>query len=444
LAFEPLGKTASNIDAGDAREVPRSSPPSPARPHAGFSEQPALFRTINDLPVELRALRGHVDPALLRFAAARAEALGIGADVVIARSGVISPDALLHVYAADLGVEVDLLDSPPEVAVDAGEVLSSGILPSASGSHASGPTVALMSGSVAAVYQRASSDDPGERNFRLTSGPRLRAFVERSAAKALAEEAASGLRNRAPALSAASMRFAEQRIAIFAWLAAAVFAFYFAPGPARLAAQIALAVIFLTWAALRLLACFAGNHARQTRQITERELPLYSILIPLHREANVVPKLVAAISRLNYPREKLDVKIILEPDDITTKAAVESLTLDPCFEIIYAPLSGPRTKPKALRAAMPFVRGEFLVIYDAEDRPHPDQLRDAYAEFLEGCENLACVQAKLAIDNVYPSFLAENFRAEYSGLFDVLLPTIARLRLPLPLGGTSNHFNGIA
>jgi cellulose synthase/poly-beta-1,6-N-acetylglucosamine synthase-like glycosyltransferase len=32
------------------------------------------------------------------------------------------------------------------------------------------------------------------------------------------------------------------------------------------------------------------------------------------------------------------------------------------------------------------------------------------------------------------------FTAEYAGLFDVLLPGLARRRLPLPLGGSSNHF----
>jgi cellulose synthase/poly-beta-1,6-N-acetylglucosamine synthase-like glycosyltransferase len=437
LAFEPSGKTASNIDAGDVRGVPGTSLPSPARRHAGFAEQSALFRPVDDLPVELRALRGHFDAAFLRFAAARAEALNIEADVIVSRSGKIPPDAMLGAYAADLGVEIDFLESADET-IDALEVLSSGMLPSPAGDH--GPTIALLPGTIRTIYQRATSDNPEAKRFRITSAERLRAFVERSASDLLAKETAFGLRDRTPEFSAASTRFAEHRIAILTVLAMAAAAFYFAPGPTRLAAQVVLAAIFLTWAMLRLFACASPGGSPERREISERELPLYSILLPLHREARTAPELVEAISALNYPREKLEVKLILEPDDEATRAAVDAVKLDPCFEVIIAPASGPRTKPKALRAAMPFVRGEFLVIYDAEDRPHPNQLRDAYAEFLEGDENLACVQAKLAIDNVYPSFLAENFRAEYSGLFDVLLPTIARLRLPLPLGGTSNHF----
>lgn len=440
MAFEPSGKTASNIDTGDAREVPQTSQPPAVHGRAGFAEQSALFRPARDLPIELRALRGRVPPTFLRLAAAKAETLGGGADLIVARSGILSPDAMLAAYAADLGLEIDLLDSASLPAINASEVLSSGVLPPRREGAQKGPTVALLPGTVAAVYRRASSDDPAERKFRITSAERLRAFVERSASATLAEEAAFGLRDKMPELSAASIRFGEHRIVGLAAITAAALAFYFAPGPARMTAQIALAGIFLAWAALRIFACVAPQRVGDKRQPGEIELPLYSILIPLHREANVVPKLVEAISVLNYPREKLDVKIILEPDDAATKAVLNAIKLDPCFEVISAPLSGPRTKPKALRAAMPFVRGEFLVIYDAEDRPDRDQLRDAFVEFSRGDTKLACVQAKLAVDNAYPSFLAENFRAEYSGLFDVLLPAIARLRLPLPLGGTSNHF----
>ena len=105
-----------------------------------------------------------------------------------------------------------------------------------------------------------------------------------------------------------------------------------------------------------------------------------------------------------------------------------------------APLAGPRTKPKALAAALPFARGTFLVVYDAEDEPESDQLRRALAAFRNAPPELACVQARLAVDNVNDNWLTRLYAAEYAGLFDVLLPALARTRLPLPLGGTSNHF----
>ena len=53
---------------------------------------------------------------------------------------------------------------------------------------------------------------------------------------------------------------------------------------------------------------------------------------------------------------------------------------------------------------------------------------------------LACVQASLTIDNPADSWLARMFTASYAGQFDALLPGLAALRLPFPLGGSSNHF----
>ena len=108
------------------------------------------------------------------------------------------------------------------------------------------------------------------------------------------------------------------------------------------------------------------------------------------------------------------------------------------------PAGGPQTKPKALAFALPFARGEFVTVYDAEDRPHPGQLREAYAAFAEAGPELACLQAGLVIGNADAGWLPLLFSIEYAALFDGLLPALAALRMPLPLGGTSNHFRRAA
>ena len=122
------------------------------------------------------------------------------------------------------------------------------------------------------------------------------------------------------------------------------------------------------------------------------------------------------------------------------------MRLGPPFEIVIAPAAGPRTKPKALNAALPFARGTFVAVYDAEDRPEPDQLRLALEAFVAGDERLACVQARLTIDNTADSWLTRLFTAEYAGLFDVFLPGLAgmaaaaaarRLVEPFPRGGAA-------
>jgi cellulose synthase/poly-beta-1,6-N-acetylglucosamine synthase-like glycosyltransferase len=133
--------------------------------------------------------------------------------------------------------------------------------------------------------------------------------------------------------------------------------------------------------------------------------------------------------------------LAVEADDHDTRAAIAARKSRLAIAVIPVPPGGPRTKPKALNAALPFARGAFTAIYDAEDRPKPDQLRHALQAFGAGGDKLACVQARLCIDNTADSWLTRLFTAEYAGQFDVFLPGLAALNLPLPLGGSSNHFH---
>lgn len=172
----------------------------------------------------------------------------------------------------------------------------------------------------------------------------------------------------------------------------------------------------------------------------DRDLPVYSVLVPLYREATVVPDLVDALEHLDYPAAKLDVQLLLEADDPDTIAAVEAQEKPGFIRALIVPAGGPRTKPKALNYALAHARGAYVVIYDAEDIPDPDQLRLALDAFRDHGAGLACVQARLNIHNPGASWLTRQFTLEYSALFDAILPALARLGLPVPLGGTSNHF----
>ena len=171
----------------------------------------------------------------------------------------------------------------------------------------------------------------------------------------------------------------------------------------------------------------------------DEELPVYSVLIPLRNEAAMVPQLFQAMSALDYPPDRLDIKFVVETDSPATIAAVEVLPEDPRFSLVPVPDARPRTKPKALDFALPLCRGEFVVVYDAEDIPEPGQLWQAAARFRDAPE-VTCLQARLVIDNGRENWLTALFAGEYAGLFGVLLPALARWRLPMPLGGTSNHF----
>lgn len=177
-----------------------------------------------------------------------------------------------------------------------------------------------------------------------------------------------------------------------------------------------------------------------SRLAAPTQWPTYTLLCPLYREANVVADLVSALERIDYPQHALDIKLLIEGDDVETMAAAVAVSGAAHIEVVIVPPAEPRTKPKALNAGLALARGEYVVVYDAEDRPHPQQLRAALAAFEDGGADLACLQAPLAIDNGGASWIARQFAAEYAIQFRELLPLLARLNLPLPLGGTSNHF----
>ena len=189
---------------------------------------------------------------------------------------------------------------------------------------------------------------------------------------------------------------------------------------------------------------FLNNQVRvapeEIAAIPDEELPVYTILVPLFHEKEVASKIVAAIERLDYPRQKLDVKLLLEPDDTETLEAIQALSLPPCYQVIIVPQSLPRTKPKACNHGLEHARGEHLVIFDAEDRPEPDQLRKAVAAFRKVGPRTVCLQAKLNYYNPDQNHLTRFFTVEYSTWFDLYLPGLHALGWPIPLGGTSNHF----
>lgn len=250
--------------------------------------------------------------------------------------------------------------------------------------------------------------------------------------------------------SSANLRVTTGQVGCLAAFGLAIgLAFSFAPLSTAFALNIALGICFLAVAMLRLVSIFVGLLSPPTAEelafeklgtIPDAELPVYTILVPLFREADVVPILADALRKLDYPASKLDIKFVFEESDLETYEVAKALKLPGNFEFIRVPPTLPLTKPKACNFVLPFVRGTFLVIYDAEDLPGPDQLRRAVAAFKLGDPTLACVQAQLNYYNWFENWLTRQFAIEYASFFDLLLPTLAKLGMPVPLGGTSTHF----
>jgi glycosyltransferase XagB len=210
------------------------------------------------------------------------------------------------------------------------------------------------------------------------------------------------------------------------------------------AAVLLLAVVFGLIILLRLCAtvsAFLVKPAEHPARTPDDELPVLTVLVPVYREAaDVIVSLIRALEALDYPSDKLDVKLLLEADDPETIDAVMQAGIPSRFELFPVPPGNPRTKPKALNCGLARSHGDIVAVFDAEDRPSPEQPREAVAAFQSDSPDLAVVQAPLLVHNGGESWLARHFEVEYAILFRVWLPFLARLKLPLPLGGTSNYF----
>ncbi len=171
----------------------------------------------------------------------------------------------------------------------------------------------------------------------------------------------------------------------------------------------------------------------------DSELPTYTILVALYKEANQVADLISSLSEINWPADRLQILLICEADDIDTIELCEKFGTDERFQTVICPVAQPRTKPKALNFALPLAKGKFLVLYDAEDRPHKNQLREAYAKF-EREADVVCLQAPLHISNAEQSWFTRLFAIEYLTQFSLMWRVLERWQCPIPLGGTSNHF----
>ncbi|MGP9791064.1 glycosyltransferase [Roseinatronobacter sp. NSM] len=174
--------------------------------------------------------------------------------------------------------------------------------------------------------------------------------------------------------------------------------------------------------------------------LVQRRKPVVSILVPLYKEPETVPRLLTRLARLTWPRNLLDVLLIVEENDHATRHALQGADLPRWMRVVPVPDAPLKTKPRALNYAMLFARGTLIGVYDAEDAPEPDQIHRVVTCFQNGPANLACVQGVLDFYNPRSNWLARCFTIEYASWFRVILPGLQRLGLAVPLGGTTLFF----
>ncbi|MGC8778097.1 MAG: glycosyltransferase family 2 protein [Candidatus Caldatribacteriaceae bacterium] len=262
-------------------------------------------------------------------------------------------------------------------------------------------------------------------------------------------EATTGLFFRSPEESAAQVFTPWQWASLAGALILIIAGLLFAPLLSITTLFAALNFFYLASVVFKFLLSLKGAQVENTAIVTDQEvktldittLPTYTILLPLHREPlSVIQQLLESIRHLDYPQEKLDVIFLIEEDDLETLRYCKMSKPSYNVRFIVIPRGLPRTKPRACNFGLLFARGELLTIYDAEDIPERDQLKKAVVAFRKFPPEFICFQAALNFYNRNQNLLTRLFTLEYSYWFDYLLPGLFALRLPIPLGGTSNHF----
>ena len=282
------------------------------------------------------------------------------------------------------------------------------------------------------------------RHLKLITRQELINSVTRSHGRVLVQRAVAGLMKARPEWSAKTGLTAGQAYFGAVGTGLVCGGILASPREALTLSGFGLSLFFLLAIALRLAALLNILFPRKARKkqppLSDSELPRYTVFVPLYKEVDILPHLAKALAKLDYPPAKLDIKIVLEAVDTATIDAAAALHFPGNVDLIVVPDRQPRTKPKALNYALQFATGDLAVIYDAEDRPEPNQLRKAATQFHYASPDVACLQARLDYFNATENWLSRQFTIEYATLFRGLLPLFGRFGLPLPLGGTSNHF----
>ena len=432
--------------------VPFSAPPRPlpqgrARPRAVRGGDGGGARPLGQILLEDGAIGA--DDLVRALALQAREAARLG-DILLAH-GMVDEAALCRALARQRGWRrIDPLAEAPDVRLidrlGAARCLRDGVLP---WRDAGGAVVVLAARPE--VYDRhrdALAALFGPVVPALASEAAMAAAVHRSRGAALARAAETrvplALSCRAPVPQAVRVRLLLAALAVLLAALLAPRAAFAMGCTLAVAATIASTVL----KALAAGATIAGRGLPPPRTAARPganvaplpRLPMVSILVPLYRETDIAPRLVARLSRLSYPRELLDVVLLVEATDSETAVALARARLPRWMRVLEVPDGPLHTKPRALNFGLTFCRGSVIGVYDAEDAPEPDQIHRIVRAFAVAGPRVACVQGRLDYYNRRHNWMTRCFTIEYAGWFGLVLPGLARLGLPVPLGGTTLFF----
>jgi len=122
-----------------------------------------------------------------------------------------------------------------------------------------------------------------------------------------------------------------------------------------------------------------GEGSEAFYDIPDAELPLVTVMVPAYREQDGIDATLEALHHVDYPHYEVLVVDDGSPDD-TAAIALAHVERDERFRLLVKKVN--EGKALAMNDAMPLVRGEVVVVVDADARIHPGALRAIAAHFV--------------------------------------------------------------
>jgi len=397
---------------------------------------------------EILVREGWITPQQRDWATAVQEKTGCRLGAILVAAGLIRRDAVYRVLARTWECDyVDLVSTPLDLSLldglDPLDLREEGWLPY----RRDGERV------VVATSERPTPERQRSIERRLGSPVKLVITTDWDILQSLhtayretvVEQATLGLWRRDHVHSARQTLLTGQRVLLGLVLAGLAAGIVLAHRPTITLVSAAASLTLFAAVLFRIVVCAVGMHRKDrvradVAALDARDLPTYTVLVPVYQEADAVADLIDDLGALDYPREKLEILLLMEANDTATIEAARAARPPSTITFLIVPPGLPQTKAKACNVGLFFARGEFVTIFDAGDQPEPDQLKKAVIAFRRGGDPLVCVRAALNHRDAEENWLTRMVTAERSSWFGHVLPGLERLRLPIPIGGASSHF----
>jgi cellulose synthase/poly-beta-1,6-N-acetylglucosamine synthase-like glycosyltransferase len=189
------------------------------------------------------------------------------------------------------------------------------------------------------------------------------------------------------------------------------------------------------------LSLYAWNDPQDAESDTKTSLPQtsFTAILPARHEQEVIADTIRAISQIDYPQQLTQTIIVCRNDDPETiTAAQKTLDLLQRPDIQLVTFSDfPINKPHGLNIALPHALNDVVVIFDAEDEPHPQIYQKANHIFVSQPTDI--LQAGVQLVNYQTYWFSPLNVLEYFFWFKSILHVFAKWGV-IPLGGNTVFF----